>query len=255
MEIRVFQDNKDLDAAAASLIAELVAAKPNAVLSLATGSTPVGIYRSLVDTAARSGISFKSVSTYNLDEYVGLTPDNEQSYAYYMNQHLFSKIDIPLNRTFLPDGMSGDLEAHCAAYDAMLEQAGVDLQLLGLGHNGHIGFNEPDSQLSAGTHVVTLDEATREANARFFSSIDEVPRQAVTMGVGSILKAHRILLVVRGADKADIVKRALTGPVTTDCPASLLQTHARVTVLLDREAASLLATGGNEGCSTFASAM
>lgn len=255
MDIRIFEDNLELDQAAARLIADLTKAKPNAVLGLATGSTPVGIYRSLVETAAAEGITFKNVTTYNLDEYVGLTPDNEQSYAYYMNQHLFSKIDIPLNQTFLPDGMAADLDAFCAKYDRMLERARVDLQLLGLGHNGHIGFNEPDRELAAGTHVVTLDEATREANARFFASLDEVPTQAVTMGVGSILKAARILLVVRGADKAEVVKRALAGPVTTDCPASLLQLHADVTVLLDKEAASLLATGGNQGCSPFASAM
>lgn len=255
MDIRVFEDNAELDVAAARLIADLVKSKPDAVLGLATGSTPIGVYRSLIDTAAKDGISFRSVTTFNLDEYVGLTPDNDQSYAYYMNQHLFSKIDIPLNQTHLPDGMTSDLEAFCQKYDAMLEDAKVDLQLLGLGHNGHIGFNEPAAELSAGTHVVTLDEATREANARFFSSIEEVPTKAVTMGVGSILKAERILLVVRGADKASIVRRALTGPVTTDCPASLLQLHARVTVLLDKEAASLLATGGKEGCSNFASAM
>ncbi|OXM15309.1 glucosamine-6-phosphate deaminase [Paenibacillus herberti] len=255
MDIRVFEDNLELDTAAARLIADLVTTKPNAVLGLATGSTPIGIYRSLVELSNKESISYKGVSSYNLDEYVGLTPDNDQSYAYYMNEHLFSKIDIPLNQTHLPDGMASHLDAFCNKYDRMLEGAHVDLQLLGLGHNGHIGFNEPASELSAGTHVVTLDEATREANARFFASIDEVPTQAVTMGVGSILKAERILLVVRGTDKASIVRRALTGPVTTDCPASLLQLHARVTVLLDREAASLLATGGNEGCNTFASAM
>ena len=202
MDIRIFKDNQELDSAAAELIGGLVAAKPDAVLGLATGSTPIGIYRSLVEKAKQEGISFRGVTTFNLDEYVGLTPNHDQSYAYYMNQHLFSKIDIPQHQTHLPDGMAADLTGHCSAYDRMLQETGVDLQLLGLGHNGHIGFNEPAQELTPGTHVVRLDEGTRQANARFFASIDDVPAEAVTMGVGSILKAKSILLVVRGKDKA-----------------------------------------------------
>lgn len=236
MNIKIFESTQELDAFAANYIVSTVQQKSNAVLGLATGSTPLGIYAKMVDMYNQKEVSFKEVTSYNLDEYVGLNPDNDQSYAYYMNQHLFSHIDIPASQTFLPNGMAVDLEAECAQYDRMLLAQQVDIQLLGLGHNGHIGFNEPDDSLSGSTHVVKLKEETREANARFFTSMDEVPEYAITMGVGSILKAKTILLAVRGADKADIVKQALTGPITTDVPASLLQTHANVIVLLDREA-------------------
>lgn len=240
MKIHVFETSEGLDTFAADLFIDLVAQKPDAVLGLATGSTPIGIYAKIVEQAKQQQVSFGGVTTYNLDEYVGLTPDNDQSYAYYMNHHLFSHIDISASRTHLPNGMAEDPQAECARYEEMLEERHSDIQLLGLGHNGHIGFNEPDAELSAGTHVVKLKEETREANARFFASMDEVPKAAFTMGVGSILKANTILLVVRGADKAGIVKEALTGPITTQVPASLLQTHPRVIVLLDREAGRML---------------
>lgn len=243
MDIKIFDHSEQLDAYAAQLYFDLVNGKPDAVLGLATGSTPVGIYDKIIEGVKANKASFREVTTYNLDEYVGLPPENEQSYAYYMNKHLFAHIDIPPNRTHLPDGMAKDLQQECKRYDAMLEARPIDLQLLGLGHNGHIGFNEPDDRLSGGTHVVELKAETREANARFFASLDEVPSQALTMGVGSILKAKRILLVVRGSDKAGIVKEALTGPITTQVPASLLQTHPRVTVLLDREAGGMLEDG------------
>ncbi|GGG74609.1 glucosamine-6-phosphate deaminase [Paenibacillus radicis (ex Gao et al. 2016)] len=241
MDIKIFDSAQELDAFAADLIVSTVQNKPAPVLGLATGSTPLGIYAKIVEMHRRQNISFQHVTSYNLDEYVGLTPDNDQSYAYYMKSHLFAHIDIPSNQTFLPNGMAEDLEAECSRYDSMLQEQPVDLQLLGLGHNGHIGFNEPAEALTGGTHAVKLEQETREANARFFASMDEVPELAITMGVGSILKANHILLVVRGADKADIVKQALTGPITTDVPASLLQTHPRVTVLLDREAGRKLA--------------
>lgn len=241
MEIKIFENSEQLDVYAANYFKQIVLNKPNAVLGLATGSTPLGIYAKMVDMYQNKEVSFKQVTTYNLDEYVGLQPDNDQSYAYYMNQHLFSHIDIPQAHAFLPNGMAADLDAECAEYDQRMVELPVDVQLLGLGHNGHIGFNEPDQSLSGGTHVVKLKEETREANARFFASMDEVPELAITMGVGSILKANTILLVVRGADKADIVKQALTGPITTEVPASLLQTHPRVIVLLDREAGRKLA--------------
>lgn len=240
MKIHVFETSEELDSFAADLFIDLVGRKPDAVLGLATGSTPIGIYAKIVEQAKQQNVSFGGVTTYNLDEYVGLTPDNDQSYAYYMNQHLFSHIDIPAARIHLPNGMASDPLAECKRYEDMLEERHADIQLLGLGHNGHIGFNEPDAALSAGTHVVALKEETREANARFFASMDEVPTAAFTMGVGSILKANTILLVVRGADKAQIVKEALTGPITTQVPASLLQTHPRVIVLLDREAGRML---------------
>ncbi|MFF2092012.1 glucosamine-6-phosphate deaminase [Paenibacillus sp. NPDC058174] len=241
MDIKIFDSAQELDAFAADLIVSTVQNKPAPVLGLATGSTPLGIYAKIVEMHRRQNISFEHVTSFNLDEYVGLTPDNDQSYAYYMKSHFFAHIDIPSDRTFLPNGMAENLDAECARYDSMLQEQPVDLQLLGLGHNGHIGFNEPAEALTGGTHAVKLEQETREANARFFASMDEVPELAITMGVGSILKANHILLVVRGADKADIVKRALTGPITTDVPASLLQTHPRVTVLLDREAGRKLA--------------
>ncbi|MHA6485194.1 glucosamine-6-phosphate deaminase [Paenibacillus sp. strain BS8-2] len=240
MKIHVFETSEELDKFAADLFIDLIERKPDAVLGLATGSTPIGIYAKIIEQAKQQQVSFSGVTTYNLDEYVGLTPDNDQSYAYYMNQHLFSHIDIPASRTNLPNGMANDPIAECKRYEDMLEERHADIQLLGLGHNGHIGFNEPDAELSAGTHVVELKQETREANARFFASMDEVPKAAFTMGVGSILKANTILLVVRGADKAGIVKEALTGPITTAVPASLLQTHPQVIVLLDREAGRML---------------
>jgi glucosamine-6-phosphate isomerase len=240
MNIQIFDSQLELDAYAANLFIDTVRSKPKAVLGLATGSTPIGIYAKMVEKYRNGEVSFAEVTTFNLDEYVGLIPYNDQSYAYYMNKHLFDHIDIPDTQTFLPNGMAEDLEAECVRYDQMLLERQIDVQLLGIGHNGHIGFNEPDHALSGGTHVVRLKEATREANARFFAAMDEVPEYALTMGVGSILKANSIILAVRGADKADIVKQALTGPITTEVPASLLQTHPRVTVLLDREAGRML---------------
>jgi len=240
MELIIFDTQQELDAYAAELFVGIVNEKPEAVLGLATGSTPIGIYDKMVELYNQKKVSFKNVTTFNLDEYVGVKPDNDQSYAYYMNQHLFSHIDIPADQIHLPNGMASDVERESNSYDAMLEARPVDVQLLGLGHNGHIGFNEPDVNLSGGTHVVKLKEETREANARFFDSMDEVPEYAITMGVGSILKANTIVLAVRGADKAEIVKEALTGPITTNVPASLLQTHPRVIVLLDREAGRML---------------
>ncbi|WP_424768088.1 glucosamine-6-phosphate deaminase [Paenibacillus sp. sgz302251] len=240
MEIIIFDTSQELDSYAAGLFIHTVKEKPNAVLGLATGSTPIGIYDKIIELSTRNKISFSGVTTFNLDEYVGLLPENDQSYAYYMKKHLFSHIDIPADQTHLPNGMAEDIDAECARYDEMLAAQPVDLQLLGLGHNGHIGFNEPDDSLSGGTHAVLLKKETREANARFFASMDMVPSSAITMGVGSILKANTIVLAVRGADKAEIIKEALTGPITTSLPASLLQTHARVVVLLDREAGRML---------------
>jgi glucosamine-6-phosphate deaminase len=241
MQIRKFETQEALNEAAADLISGLVLRNPAAVLGLATGSTPIGIYASLVRRFEAGLVRFKQVTTFNLDEYVGLPEDHPESYHSYMRKHLFDHVDISPENRFLPDGNAADLEAECRRYDALLAHAGrIDLQLLGIGHNGHIGFNEPDHALLSGTHVVKLKQSTREANARFFPSLDEVPTHALTMGIGSILKAESILLVVRGADKAEIVHRALTGPITTDCPASLLQTHADLHVYVDSAAGRLL---------------
>lgn len=244
MKIHLFASQQELDAFAAGLFIQLVKDKPQAVLGLATGSTPIGIYEQLRSAHAAQGVSFKDVRTFNLDEYVGLPPSHDQSYAYYMQQHLFSHIDARPDRTHLPDGMADDLQAECARYDSLLAANPIDIQLLGVGHNGHIGFNEPAAELSNGTHVVQLEEKTLNANARFFSSIDEVPKQAITMGVGAILRSQTIILAARGEDKAAIIEEALTGPITTACPASLLQTHADVIVLLDHAAGRRLSTNG-----------
>ncbi|QHT60140.1 glucosamine-6-phosphate deaminase [Paenibacillus lycopersici] len=240
MQVKCFDTTSDLDLYAARLFASALKAKPEATLGLATGSTPIGIYEKMIEMYENGEMSFQYATTFNLDEYVGLPPDHEQSYARFMRRHLFGHIDLPAGKAHLPNGNAADLAAECAGYDRMLEAQPVDIQLLGIGHNGHIGFNEPDEELQGGTHIVALEQDTREANARFFASIDEVPTQAITMGVGSILKAESILLVVKGADKAAIVKQALQGPITTECPASLLQTHKNVTVLVDREAGRLL---------------
>jgi glucosamine-6-phosphate deaminase len=242
MNILTFETNEELNKVGGNIIASLVQTNPYAVLGLATGSTPIGIYQELIRTYQNGHVSFKHVTSFNLDEYVGLPEGHPESYRTFMNNQLFNHIDIPLEQTHVPNGNAADLASEGARYDEMMSTSKqIDLQILGLGHNGHIGFNEPDEALSSGTHLVQLKESTREANARFFNSIDEVPTQAITMGVGTILKAKMIMLVVRGRDKAAIVKRALQGPITTDCPASLLQTHSNVVVLLDKEAAGELA--------------
>ena len=237
MNIRTFDQEKELNTTGAELIASLLQSKPKAVLGLATGSSPVGIYNELIDMYNRGLVSFASASSFNLDEYVGLPVNHPESYRSFMNEKLFNHVDIKLENTHVPDGNAPDLDAECAHYEQLLNDHGpVDLQLLGIGHNGHIGFNEPGASLTGRTHVVNLKEETLKANARFFPSIEDVPKQAITMGVASILKAKQIVLIARGEDKAEIIRTALTGPITTECPASLLQCHPNVTVLLDRGA-------------------
>lgn len=241
MNIFKLNNNEDFVQTGANLIVSLLQSNPKSVLGLATGSSPVGVYARVVDMYQKGLVSFSKASTYNLDEYVGLPADHPQSYRSFMNEHLFQHIDIPLSRTHVPNGNAEDLEAECLAYDKMLEDNGpVDLQILGIGSNGHIGFNEPDASLSSGTHVVDLLDETIQANARFFPSQAEVPRQAITMGIASILKAKQIVLLVRGEEKADALKNALEGPITTQCPASLLQSHPNVVVLLDEGAGKWL---------------
>ncbi|WP_438447630.1 glucosamine-6-phosphate deaminase [Gorillibacterium sp. sgz5001074] len=242
MNILTFKTNEELNEAGAGIITGLIRTNPRAVLGLATGSTPIGIYEELVRVYRKGLISFKSVTTFNLDEYAGLPADHPESYRSFMERHLFSHIDLPAGQSHIPDGNAPDLEAECKRYDRLLEDAKqIDLQILGVGHNGHIGFNEPDHALRSGTHIVKLRETTREANARFFPTLDAVPTHALTMGVGTILKAKTILFIARGADKAEIVHEALTGPIRTELPASLLQTHPNVVVLLDAEAGRLFA--------------
>lgn len=241
MNILKFNSEEDFVQTGANLIASLLQSNPKAVLGLATGSSPVGVYARLVEMHRKGLVSFAKASSYNLDEYVGLPVDHPQSYRSFMNEHLFNHIDIDLARTHVPDGNASDPDAECAAYDRMLDENGpVDLQILGIGSNGHIGFNEPDSSLTSGTHVVNLLDETREANARFFDKLDDVPRQAVTMGIGSILKARQIVLLVRGQEKAEAIRNAVLGPITTQCPASLLQCHPNVIILVDEGAAKWL---------------
>jgi glucosamine-6-phosphate deaminase len=238
MELIVTASYEDMSRRAADRMAACIASKPACVLGLATGSTPLGLYGCLAADHAAGTLSFAEVTTFNLDEYCGLEGTHPQSYRYFMDENLFGKVDVDPARTHLPSNSGDDP----ATYDRAIEAAGgVDLQLLGLGHNGHIGFNEPAGDFAAHTHRVTLAQRTREANSRLFASIDEVPTEAVTMGVGTIMRARAILLVVSGADKASILKQVVEGPVTPNVPASILQFHPNVTVVADEAAASELA--------------
>lgn len=225
---------------AAVLYEGLLAEKPAAILGFATGSTPLGLYQALKKAHAAGRISFKDATSFNLDEYVGLAPTHDQSYRYFMEHNLFDSIDLPSARIHVPSGLDTSAAA-LSGYDKMIKEAGgLDLQLLGIGNNGHIGFNEPGTPFESTTHVVTLTEGTREANKRFFSSIDEVPTMAATMGIRTVMNAKSILLIALGKGKADIMQKALYGPVTPEVPASVLQLHPFVTVMMDEEAASAL---------------
>lgn len=241
MQIFVTKDYQEMSEAAADMIVDLVEEKPGCVLGLATGSTPEGLYAEIAKHHEAEDIDFSRVATFNLDEYRGLPADHEQSYHYFMQKHLFSKINVRPENTHVPNGANPDAQAACDAYEAsILLAGGVDLQLLGLGHNGHIGFNEPCDEFPVRTHVVELTESTINANSRLFESIDQVPREAYTMGIGTIMKARAILVVASGVDKAQIVRDAFFGPVTPQVPASVLQLHPNVTVVVDAEAGSLL---------------
>lgn len=224
---------------AANIISAQVIMKPDCVLGLATGSTPIGTYEQLIKRYEKGDLDFSKVHSINLDEYRGLSPENDQSYRYFMNKHLFDSINIDKKNTFVPDGLEPDSGKACRDYENIIEaHGGVDLQILGLGHNGHIGFNEPDSVFPKETHCVTLTESTINANARFFASIDEVPKEAYTMGIGSIMRAKKIMVIVSGEGKKEIVKRAFLGPVTPEVPASVLQLHNDVILVGDEAALS-----------------
>ncbi len=225
-------DYKDLSRKAANVISAQVILKPDCVLGLATGSTPVGTYKQLIEWYNKGDIDFSKATTVNLDEYCGLTPESTQSYRYFMNHNLFYHINIDIKNTYVPNGLAKDYEEECRRYDNLIsELGGIDLQLLGIGRNGHIGFNEPDVSFEKTTHIVELDESTIEANARFFETIEQVPRKAITMGIKSIMQAKKILLIANGPDKKDILEKALHGPVTPDVPASILQFHPDLTVV------------------------
>ena len=217
---------------AASIIADQVISKPKSVLGLATGSSPLGTYAQLIKKCADGTVDFSEVTSVNLDEYVGLSGENDQSYRYFMDTNLFSKINIRKEHTYVPNGCAADLSKECERYDErIIGLGGIDLQLLGIGLDGHIGFNEPDEVFTKETHVVELDPSTIEANARFFASKDDVPRRAVTMGMGGIMQAKKVLLIANGKNKADILQKAFYGPITPFVPASVLQLHNDVTVI------------------------
>lgn len=227
----------DMSLKAANIIAAQVSLNPKSVLGLATGSTPIGTYRHLVEWYQKGELDFGKAVSINLDEYCGLSGDHPQSYRRFMQENLFDHISIRPENTWVPDGMTTDVDAMCDGYERTIEElGGVDLQLLGLGHDGHIGFNEPCDHFPVRTHEVALTESTRRANARFFAGEDEVPAAAYTMGVGTVMAARRVLMIVTGADKADILHRAFCGPVTPWVPASILQFHPDVTLICDEAA-------------------
>ena len=241
MKIYCGKDYKEMSRIAANIISAQIILNPDCVLGLATGSTPVGTYENLVEWYKQGDLDFSQVTSVNLDEYKGLSGNNDQSYRYFMNKNLFDHVNIDKSRTFVPNGLEPDSEKASKEYDAIIESVGgVDLQLLGIGHNGHIGFNEPADEFCKGTHCVDLTASTIEANKRFFEKEEDVPRQAYTMGIGTIMKAKKILLVASGADKAEIIAKSLTGPVTPQVPASILQFHNDVTVVCDEAAFSKL---------------
>jgi len=241
MRIIKTKNYEEMSVKAAAFLSAQVTLKPDSVLGLATGSTPIGTYNGLVEQYGRGELDFSEIATVNLDEYKGLERDNDQSYYYFMNQHLFSHINIKKDNTHLPDGMVADSEKECRGYEALIESlGGIDIQLLGIGHNGHIGFNEPAPIFEMRTHCVALAEKTIEANKRFFASADDVPKLAYTMGIGTIMKAKKILLLVSGEEKADILAKAFTGPIDPRIPASILQVHPDVTIVADEAALSKL---------------
>ena len=237
MVIYTGKDYYDVSRKAANIISAQIILKPDSVMGLATGSTPIGIYDQLVKWYEKGDLDFSSVVSINLDEYKGLSGDNDQSYRYFMNKHLFDRINIKKENTYVPNGLEPDSKKACQEYNDIIEKfGGIDMQLLGLGHNGHIGFNEPGEAFEKETHCVDLTKSTIEANKRFFEREEDVPKQAYTMGIKSIMQAKKIIIVVSGKDKADIVKKAFLGPVTPEVPASVLQLHNDVTLVGDKEA-------------------
>ena len=240
MKIIRAKDYDQMSRKAANIISAQVIMKPDCVLGLATGSSPLGIYRQLIDWYNKGDVDFSECYSVNLDEYVGLDITSDQSYVYFMHHNFFDSINIRADHTFIPNGKNTDIAAECERYDKQIASlGGIDLQLLGIGRNGHIGFNEPGAAFEKETHLVDLAESTIRANARFFTSIDEVPKQAYTMGIRTIMQAKKILVVVSGESKADIVSRAFFGPVTPEVPASILQMHPDVTVVCDEAALSM----------------
>lgn len=239
MRIIKAKNYDELSVKAAAMIAGQVNVKPNAVLGLATGGSPVGTYEKLVEWFRQGAVDFSEITTVNLDEYRGLSKDHEQSYWYFMQEHLFQHVNVKAENIHVPNGENPDAESMCREYDELIERVGgIDLQLLGIGLDGHIGFNEPGRTFEPNTHCVDLEESTIDANKRFFSSRDEVPKQAYTMGIKAIMQAKKVLMIVNGAEKAEILKKAFTGEITPEVPASILQLHPDFTLIADEEALS-----------------
>ena len=237
MKVLVFESYEEMSRAAADIMADVVKSKPDGVLGLATGSTPVGMYNCLADMCKSGELDFSNVKTVNLDEYYPISPDNRQSYRYFMNENLFSKININIDNTNVPAGNAEDADLECKRYEKLIDSlGGIDIQVLGIGQNGHIGFNEPEEKLYSETHVTGLTESTMQANARFFSEDEVMPDKALTMGMGSIFKADKILVLANGKSKRDAVNQLVSGRITTSCPVTLLNLHKDVTLICDKEA-------------------
>ncbi len=243
IKVIVVKNYDELSKEAFKVMKEVVTTNESPVLGLATGSTPCGLYKEMIKDHKEKGTSYKNVTTFNLDEYIGLPQQHEQTYYTFMHENLFNEIDIAEENIHLPVGDSADSSVECEKYEEAMKNHQVDIQLLGVGSNGHIGFNEPGTAFESTTHIIDLKEKTREDNARFFDSIDEVPTQAITMGISTILRAKKILLIATGANKADAVYDMLKGEVSINCPASALRNHDDVVVILDEEAASKLPKG------------
>ncbi|WP_026368878.1 glucosamine-6-phosphate deaminase [Aminiphilus circumscriptus] len=241
MRVVTARDYDQMSRKASYIVASRVILNPRCVLGLATGDTPKGLYRELVRLHQAGDVDFSGVTTFNLDEYVGLAPEHPNSYHRYMEEHFFRFVSIPPEQRHIPRGDAPDIAAECERYEEAVRRAGgVDLQILGLGRDGHIGFNEPDVKFEKGTHVVRLAPSTIEANARFFASAGEVPQSAISMGIKTIMSARRLLLLASGPEKAEAIRGAVLGAVTPDLPASVLQLHPNATVIVDDDAASLL---------------
>ncbi|MEM2940278.1 MAG: glucosamine-6-phosphate deaminase [Thermoproteota archaeon] len=238
MRIVITRNYDEISQKAAKIIAEQIRGKPDSVLGLPTGSTPLGLYKELIRMHKEENLDFSKVTTFNLDEYCGLGPDHPQSYHYFMFNNFFNHVNVDLKKTHIPDGLAKDFKAYCMKYEEEIKEAGgIDLQLLGIGRNGHIGFNEPGSSLASRTRLAALSEETVRDNARFFQREEEVPRLVITMGCGTIMEAKKILLLASGSDKADAIAATVEGPITSQVPASILQMHPDATIIIDEEAA------------------
>lgn len=237
MKIIVCENYDEMSLKGAEIVKEQVNLKPDCILGLATGSTPVGLYTCLADMNKKGDVDFSKVTSFNLDEYYPISPENDQSYRYFMNANLFSKINIDITKTHVPNGMAEDPEKACKEYDeSILAAGGIDLQILGIGQNGHIAFNEPADELYEGTHLTGLTESTIKANARFFEKEEDVPTKAVTMGIASIMRAKKIIILANGPAKREIVEKLINGGITTNIPASILKVHPDVTLICDKDA-------------------